>query len=53
MELLIFVLIIVGIGFLILRPIKSLKVLGKFLMLFIVGLIGLVGLILLLGFALG
>jgi hypothetical protein len=52
-ELLILVLVIVGIGFLILRPIKSLRVLGKFLLLFMVGLIGLVGLIFLLGFALG
>ena len=50
MELIIFILFIVGIGFFILRPIKSLKALGKFLVLFLVGLLGLTGLIFLIGF---
>jgi|Wag4MinimDraft_6_1082665.scaffolds.fasta_scaffold20517_2 hypothetical protein len=50
MELIIFILFIVGIGFLILRPITSLKALGKFFILFLVGLLGLTGLILLIGF---
>ncbi len=53
MELIIFILCIVGIGFFILRPIKSLKALGKFLVLFLVGLLGLTGLIFLIGFLMG
>jgi hypothetical protein len=41
MELLIFIFIIVLVGYFILNPIKSLTMLAKFLILFLVGLLGL------------